>query len=241
MGEVGISPFGIWKPGNPPGVRGMDATQELFADSLKWFRAGWVDYLAPQLYWSIDAPEQSFPTLLKWWAAQNGATRHLWPGLSSATIAPDGRRAEEIIKQLQLIRAQSGATGSLQWSIKALLQNRDGLADKLVRQVNQTPALIPASPWLEKAVPAKPIVAFGQDAKQTTAVFRWALPDNSAPGWWLVQMRYTGQWRTELLPGSEVTRTLVGGNSALPEVIAVTAVSRFGNAGAPFVAERVAI
>jgi uncharacterized lipoprotein YddW (UPF0748 family) len=63
--KVGISPFGIWKPGNPPGVRGMDATQEIFADALKWFHAGWVDYFAPQLYWSIDAPEQSFPALLK--------------------------------------------------------------------------------------------------------------------------------------------------------------------------------
>ncbi len=234
--KVGISPFGIWRPGNPPGVRGMDATQEIYADSLKWFRAGWVDYLAPQLYWSIDAPEQSFSALLKWWAAQNSAARHLWPGLSAATIG-SARNADEIIKQIQLIRATPGATGSLQWSIKALHQNRDGLADKLVRQVNQTPALLPASPWLEKTLPAKPIVAFGQDARQTTSVFRWDLPDGAVPGWWLVQMRFNGQWRTELLPGGQNTRTLSGGN-ALPEVIAVTSVSRFGNAGATFVAAR---
>ena len=235
--KVGISPFGIWKPGSPPGVRGMDATQEIYADSLKWFRSGWVDYLAPQLYWSIDAPEQSFPALLKWWAEQNSAARHLWPGISSATIGP-ARSADEIIKQIQLIRAQPGATGSLQWSIKPLHQNRDGLADKLVRQLNQTTALIPASPWLEKTTPAKPVVAFGQDARQTTAVFRWELPGGTAPGWWLVQMRFKGQWATELIPGGQNTRTLSGGNSVLPEVIAVSAVSRFGNAGAAFVAER---
>lgn len=239
--KVGISPFGIWKPGHPPGVRGMDATQEIFADALKWFRAGWMDYLAPQLYWSIDAPEQSFPALLKWWAGQNAAARHLWPGLSAATIAKGERTAEEILRQIQLIRAQTGAGGSLQWSVKALHQNRDGLADKLVRQVFQSPALVPASPWLDKTVPGKPIVAFGQDAKQTIAVFRWALPDGTAPGWWLVQMRFAGQWRTELLPGSEVTRTLSGGNSGLPEMIAVTALTRVGNAGLPFVAARVAL
>ncbi|KAF0181157.1 MAG: hypothetical protein FD161_463 [Limisphaerales bacterium] len=236
--KVGISPFGIWKPGHPPGVRGMDATQEIYADALRWFRAGWVDYLAPQLYWSIDAPEQSFPALLKWWAGQNAAARHLWPGLSAAAIAPDGRRAEEIIKQLQLIRAQPGATGSLQWSIKPLHQNRDGLADKLVRQVFQSLALIPASPWLDKFVPAKPIVAFGQDAAATTSVFRWELPGGSAPGWWLVQMRFAGQWRTELVAGGQFTRTMSGGSAALPEVIAVTAVSRFGQAGPAFVAQR---
>ena len=235
--KVGISPFGIWKPGNPPGIRGMDATQEIFADALKWFRAGWLDYLSPQLYWSIDAPEQSFPVLLKWWAGQNAAARHLWPGLSAAAIGP-GRKAEEIIEQLKLTRAQPGASGSLQWSFKALHQNRDGLADKLVQQVFQTPALIPASPWLDKAVPERPQVAFGQDAAQTVATFQWATPSGAAPRWWLVQMRVNGAWQTELLPGSQVNRSLRVPASALPEIIAVTAVSRYGQVGQSFVAQR---
>lgn len=235
--KVGISPFGIWKPGVPPGIRGMDATQEIYADALKWFRAGWVDYLAPQLYWSIDAPEQSFPVLLKWWAAQNSAPRHLWPGLSSATIGP-GRSADEIIKQLQLIRTQPGASGSLQWSIKALHQNRDGLADKLARLINQSPALIPASPWLDKAVPERPRVAFGQDAGRTVSVFQWATPGGTLPGWWLVQMRFNGAWQTEVLPGSQLNRSFRGAASLLPEAIAVTAVTRYGQMGQPFVAQR---
>jgi uncharacterized lipoprotein YddW (UPF0748 family) len=236
--KVGISPFGIWKPGHPPGIRGMDATQEIYADALKWFRAGWVDYLAPQLYWSIDAPEQSFPVLLKWWAGQNAAARHLWPGLSAATIGP-GRGSDEIIRQLQLARAQPGASGSLQWSIKALHQNRDGLADKLVRQINQTPALIPASPWLDRSVPARPQVAFGQDAAQTVSVFQWAIPGGAAPGWWLLQMRINGAWQTELIPGSQMNRSFQGAASALPELISVAAVSRYGNLGQAFVAQRV--
>ena len=235
--KVGISPFGIWRPGVPTGIRGMDSTQEIYADSLKWFRSGWVDYFSPQLYWSIDAPEQSFPVLLKWWATQNTAPRHLWPGLSAATIGP-ARSADEVIKQLQLTRAQPGASGSLQWSIKALHQNRDGIADKLAKVVNQQVALVPASPWLEKSIPLKPVVAFGQDARQTTSVFRWELPGGSIPAWWLVQMRFNGQWQTSLIPGGQPTRTLTGGNAMLPEVIAVTAVSRCGILSAAFVAQR---
>lgn len=235
--KVGISPFGIWKPGVPPGVRGLDATQELYADALKWFHSGWVDYLAPQLYWSIDAPEQSFPVLLKWWAGQNPAARHLWPGLSAANIGP-GRRAEEIVEQIKLIRAQPGATGSLQWSIKPLHQNRDGLADKLVRHTNQLPALIPASPWLDKTVPERPQVAFGQDAARTVSVFQWATPSGATPGWWLVQMRTNGAWQTELLPGTQVNRSIRAAGGALPELVAVTAVSRYGQVGQPFVAQR---
>ena len=235
--KVGISPFGIWKPGVPAGIRGMDSTQEIYADSLKWFRSGWVDYFSPQLYWAIAAPEQSFPLLLKWWAAQNTAARHLWPGLSSASIGPS-RSADEIIQQLQLTRTESGVTGSLQWSIKPLHQNRDGLADKLVRQLNQQSALVPASPWLEKQAPPKPVVAFGQDALQIISVFRWELPGGATPGWWLVQMRFGGQWRTELVPGTQMTRTIPGGNAVLPEVIAVTAVSRCGLLSTAFVAQR---
>jgi len=235
--KVGISPFGIWKPGIPAGIRGMDATQEIYADSLKWLRSGWVDYFSPQLYWSIAAPEQSFPVLLKWWAAQNTAPRHLWPGLSSASVGP-ARPADEIIQQLRLTRAQPGATGSLQWSIKTLLQNRDGLADKLIRQINLTPALIPASPWLNQAVPPKPVVAFGQDARQTTSVFRWELPAGGAPGWWLVQMCFHGQWRTELVPGGQANRVLLGDSTVLPELIAVSAVSRYGQVSQSFVAQR---
>jgi len=221
----------------PAGIRGMDSTQEIYADSLKWFRSGWVDYFSPQLYWAIAAPEQSFPLLLKWWAAQNTAARHLWPGLSSASIGPS-RSADEIIQQLQLTRTESGVKGSLQWSIKPLHQNRDGLADKLVRQLNQQPALVPASPWLEKQAPPKPVVAFGQDALQTISVFRWELPGGATPGWWLVQMRFGGQWRTELVPGTQMTRTIPGGNAVLPEVIAVTAVSRCGLLSTAFVAQR---
>src|SRR6516164_9674046 len=69
--KFGISPFGIWRPGNPPQIKGLDAFEVLHADSRKWLAEGWVDYLAPQLYWAVSPPETSFPGLLNWWAQQN--------------------------------------------------------------------------------------------------------------------------------------------------------------------------
>ena len=55
--KVGISPFGIWRPGHPPGVKaGVDQYETLFADPRLWLRQGWLDYLAPQLYWRIASP-----------------------------------------------------------------------------------------------------------------------------------------------------------------------------------------
>jgi Glycosyl hydrolase-like 10 len=45
--EVGISPFGIWRPGHPRQIRGLDAYARIYADSRLWLQNGWVDYLAP--------------------------------------------------------------------------------------------------------------------------------------------------------------------------------------------------
>ncbi|MFM8271046.1 MAG: glycoside hydrolase family 10 protein [Gemmata sp.] len=41
--KVGISPFGIWRPGNPPGISGLDQYTELYADAKLWLNEGWVD------------------------------------------------------------------------------------------------------------------------------------------------------------------------------------------------------
>src|SRR5256885_9141906 len=81
--KVGISPFGIWRPGNPPGTdAGVDTYADLFADSRKWLQEGTLDYVAPQLYWPVSPPEQSYPVLLEWWVSQNAKARHVWPGLA---------------------------------------------------------------------------------------------------------------------------------------------------------------
>ena len=98
--KFGVSPFGIWRPGYPAQVKGFDSYAELYADSRKWLANGWVDYFAPQLYWSIDSPEQSFPALLRWWAVQNTRGRLLVAGMNTtaagrgaqATNADTGRR-----------------------------------------------------------------------------------------------------------------------------------------------------
>ena len=78
--KVGISPFGIWRPGYPKSVSGLDAFTEIYADARKWLREGWVDYFVPQLYWRISAPAQSYPELLRWWVEQNEKGRHIWAG-----------------------------------------------------------------------------------------------------------------------------------------------------------------
>jgi uncharacterized lipoprotein YddW (UPF0748 family) len=129
--KVGISPFGIWRPGVPKTIEAqLDAFAQLFADSRHWLAAGWCDYFSPQLYWSIDPPAQSFPVLLEWWRAQAPARVPVWPGIATDRIGP-ARPAGEIARQIELTRRGVSAPGHIHWSMKALMQNRGGIMDLL--------------------------------------------------------------------------------------------------------------
>ncbi|MEO5568655.1 MAG: family 10 glycosylhydrolase, partial [Gemmatimonadaceae bacterium] len=104
---VGISPFGIWRPGYPASVQGLDAYASIYADSRKWLQRGWVDYFVPQLYWAIGAPQQSFPALLDWWIGENVARRHVWPGVATYRVQNNTASAlslAEIPTQIRMTR-----------------------------------------------------------------------------------------------------------------------------------------
>ena len=122
--KVGVSPFGIWRPGYPAQVRGLDAYRELFADSRKWVANGWLDYVVPQLYWPVAQTAQSYPVLLHWWAEQNAKGRHLWAGnftSRAAGLASPVWGTGELLEQVRLTRAEPGASGNVHFSMKALM------------------------------------------------------------------------------------------------------------------------
>jgi uncharacterized lipoprotein YddW (UPF0748 family) len=137
--KVGISPFGIWRPGNPPGIQGFDQYAKLSADAKLWLNEGWVDYFTPQLYWAIGAEKQSYPKLLDWWAEQNTKGRHLWIGNSAGRHS-----AEEITNQVKLTREKAG--GNVWFSEKSLRRSKAAALGKLYAEK----AAVPATPWLGK-------------------------------------------------------------------------------------------
>ncbi len=158
----GISPFGIGRPDRrPPGITGFSQLDKLYADVERWFDEGWLDYLAPQLYWPIDRAGQAFPLLLDYWIGANRKQRHLWPGLFTSRVRRDdqpvGRDAwpaRELLDQIALTRSRPGAGGHIHFSMVALAQDRDGLATLLPFGPYAEAALVPATPWLEAEPPA---------------------------------------------------------------------------------------
>lgn len=232
--KVGISPFGIYRPGYPEQIKGFDQYTELYADVRKWFVNGWLDYLAPQLYWPIEQREQSFAVLLHWWAGQNARGRHLWPGSYTSRVgeAPgQGWPPEEIVYQIKVTRGLAGATGNVHFSMKALMQNRRGLADLLASGVYTEPALVPASPWLGREDLPAPGITMQTEGTGGQRL-RWRLPEGRQARWWLVRLKQGDRWETRILPG-QATELLLGEDvvGSHVQVVAVTGVDRYGNEG----------
>lgn len=238
--RVGISPFGIWRPGYPASVRGLDSYTELYADSRKWLANGWADYYAPQLYWKTYAPQQDYATLLQWWSDQNRYGRHIWAGNipNSITGGSRGWRATEIVEQIRLTREQPGATGNIHFSASSLLRNPDGLSDTFRSQIYAEPALVPASPWLSPGRLMPPQVSVRHDAAHARTTLQ--LEPTAWTATWIVRARWGSTWRTRLVPGATGEAHVEWVSGRTPDVIAVSAVDRAGVEGEPLVLERIA-
>jgi uncharacterized lipoprotein YddW (UPF0748 family) len=228
--KFGISPFGIWQPGNPPGIVGLNAYQEIYADSRKWLSEGWVDYLSPQLYWPIAPPAQSYTALLDWWSAQNTKGRHLWPGNATYKISTPTSTfpATELVNQIEATRARTGSTGNVHFSMNHLLSNREGISDLLKTGVYAEPALLPATSWIDDRPPAAPSVfTFVRTQTQETVV-NWTARGDEAAFLWVVQVKESGVWKARVLP-STAANYVASRNVTL---VAVSAVDRAGNQSA---------
>jgi uncharacterized lipoprotein YddW (UPF0748 family) len=233
--RVGISPFGIWRPGSPPGIEGLDAYKELYADSRKWLVNGWLDYSAPQLYFGLGRPRQDHTALLAWWISQNPRGRHLWPGLFTSRVGSgrDPWTADAFLEQIRLTRAQSGATGHVHFSMRALQDGRGGLAARLAAETYREPALVPASSWLDREPPPAARVELADSAAVDSVVLALR-PGGEESNWlYVIRGRYGARWSTEVVPGYYAFRALARARdgAALDRVV-VQAVDRVGNLSA---------
>ena len=230
--RVGISPFGIWRPGNPAGITGLDAYDAIYADARKWLQNGWVDYLAPQLYWRIDPPQQSFPALLDWWLAQNTRGRHVWPGLATYRVFEGATPwpISEIENQVRIARSRTD--GLLFYNTTATLSRNGGeMAAMLARELLADVALPPAAPWLDAQPPTMPTMTVGTGPRGS--FLATLTPTGDAPRWWLVRWRSQQRWTTEIRPGTDRELSLISPTDAAVDWVAVNAVDRSGNLSAP--------
>ena len=206
--RFGISPFGLPRPDRrPPGIAGFSQYDQLHADVERWLSEGWLDYLAPQLYWPIAQTAQAFPVLLDAWLRDNPRGRHIWAGLFTSRIGDKQRpyTPQEVQAQIDIVRERTAnnplANGHIHFSMVALAANRDGVADRLREGSYAQPALPPATPWLAEPPPARPEVTVTPLGPSGAVRVSWQAPAGS-PQWRYVvlQVRRAGEWKTLLLP-----------------------------------------
>lgn len=228
--KVGIAPFGIWRPDHPPGIKGLDQYDALYADAKLWLNEGWLDYFSPQLYWKIGGP-QSFPKLLDWWLSENPKCRHVWPGQSVGRYIPkDGSLSMEVPNQLAFIRdrAPEGSTGFIFWPLGAVLKE-SSLVERLKAVEFADPAIVPLSPWLDDKNPPKPIATVkrgdGEQLEISVKAPRGDRDPNNAAWQWAVQYRAEDGWYQAVFP-AHLDKVQIPSASA----VAVYTIDRNGNA-----------
>ena len=219
----GISPFGIWRPGFPPQIKGLDAYDSLYADARRWLINGWVDYLAPQLYWPSNQREQSFPVLYDWWSRQSEKNVPIWPG-GDITRAGSAWPIEEISRQIDYTR-KSSSPGYVHWHLGVLSKNAE-LRNRLASAHYSQPALVPNLRTTAIGTPSLSVIK-QSGGKQ---LLRWSMPRGEKVSAWLFQVKRGGSWTTEILPGPTVSKVVPEAPGA---TLAITAVSRFRTLSAP--------
>lgn len=158
--KFGISPFGIWRSGVPPGIVGLSAVDVLYGDAIEWMSQGWVDYVAPQLYWPFGGG-QDFATLAPWWTSVSSG-RHIYPGLATyrsdpATFSGSLYAATEIPNQIRFSRQSNGVEGNVLFRANNITKlHSQGLSDSLKTDLYKNLALTPYMNWRNLAPPGAP-------------------------------------------------------------------------------------
>ncbi|WP_030435430.1 glycoside hydrolase family 10 protein [Actinoplanes subtropicus] len=156
--KFGISPFGIWrnKATDPAGSdsRGLEAYDDIYADTRKWVQQGWLDYIVPQLYWNIGFAKADYAKVLPWWVSLvQGTNVQLYIGQADYRVGEKGAWSEpaEIDRHLTMDQ-KYGVQGEVHFSAASVRADRLGSVTLYDKDHYAAPALVPVM----KQLPANP-------------------------------------------------------------------------------------
>lgn len=140
--QFGISPFAIWsnKDKNAEGSDtqgGISTYYDHYADTKKWVREAYIDYIAPQIYWNIGFKIADYSVILDWWKnVCSGSNVKLYVGHAAYKINDSSQANEwldplQIPKQIAMNRDSKAVSGSIFYGYSNLKANVLGIKDKL--------------------------------------------------------------------------------------------------------------
>jgi uncharacterized lipoprotein YddW (UPF0748 family) len=153
--QFGISPFGVWRnaatdPLGSDSRAGVQTYDDLYADTRKWVREHWIDYICPQLYWNIGLAAADYAKLVPWWArvAEGSGTR-LYVGEALYKAGDPAQPAAwqdpaELSRHLTLAREYAQVRGHVFFSAREVKEDRAGAMARVVADHYQKTAKPPA-------------------------------------------------------------------------------------------------
>lgn len=138
--EYGISPFGVWrnKANDLTGSdtkAGVTAYDSMNADVRTWIKQGWIDYVAPQVYWSMTLNAARYDKVVDWWVNEVANTNvKLYIGHAPYKLGTPEigwQTSQEIIDQLTYNEKYPSIGGDIYFSSQYLTKNPLGIVDRL--------------------------------------------------------------------------------------------------------------
>lgn len=127
----------------------------IYADPLAWYNEHTIDYMAPQIYWTINSTS-NYDLLSHWWSDMAcHFSRHMYVSHSLSALKPNGSslssgqfHMDEIGAQTELNRKydRMDAPGSCWYGLSTGL-NTKGFIQYIKNEVNPRPAVVPQMTW----------------------------------------------------------------------------------------------
>ncbi len=182
--KFGVSPSAVWRNAStdPLGSAtqgGQPSYDNLYADTRKWVKEGWIDYITPQIYFSFEFDKVPYKVMADWWA-KNSFGRHLYIGHGAYRVKAGSKEigwenANQIARQIRYNRTKPQVSGSIYFSSKSLITNALSVNDSL-KKLYYYPALTPTMPWKDKIPPNAPLNVKIRKIADLGVAITWELP-----------------------------------------------------------------
>ncbi|MER6954585.1 family 10 glycosylhydrolase [Streptomyces sp. NPDC000618] len=148
--QFGISPFGVWRNASTDSkgsdTKALQSYDDIHADTRKWVREGWLDYIVPQLYWNIGLSAADYAKLVPWWAGvAKGSRTRLYIGEALYRAGDPAQSAAwqdpaELTDHLDLAAAHPEVRGHVYFAAKDVRTDRIGAMAQVIADHYPQPA-----------------------------------------------------------------------------------------------------
>ncbi len=132
----GVAPFGIWQNDNGKNggsaTRGLESYKTIYCDPIAWAQGGYVDYIAPQIYWRFTTSVAPFDELVRWWnRALDGTGVDLLISHAAYNYEEWNAPQGEMKKQIEYAREKISYRGSIFYGYEEIRQNLHSITKEL--------------------------------------------------------------------------------------------------------------